>query len=131
MSGYAYREPRIGEKFTGWIDAVAAAKKIRADIKTAKQHGVIPNDVKVSVRSDRFAGGQSVDVRLSGWNPEAVWYEDEIHGYLKTTAAKQVEIAVEAIRSAYNRDASDSMVDYFDVTYYGVTEWDVYPWSAS
>jgi len=55
-----------------------------------------------------------------------VWAPD----HTLTTAARYVKRTVEAIRSAYNRDASDPMVDYFDVTYYGGTDWGVYPWEG-
>ena len=77
MTTYAYPEPRIGEKFMGWIDAAVAAKKIRSDIKQAQLHSEIPPDVKVSVRTRKYAGGQAVDVTLKGWNSEAVWYQTE------------------------------------------------------
>lgn len=129
MTTYVSPEPRVGSKFTGWIDAAVAAKKIRQDVKDAKRDGIIPVDVKVSVRTRKYAGGQAVDVHLSGWNPEAVWYRGT-YGPEMSNAAARVEKAVERIRGSYNRDASDSMVDYFDVTYYGTTQWDVRPWDV-
>lgn len=128
MTTYAYPEPRVGYNYEGYIDAAVAAKKIRAEIKTAKEHGAIPHDVKVSVRTSKYAGGQSVEARLSGWNPEAVWVHDGTR-FRHTPAAQRVADAVERIRGSYNRDASDPMTDYFEVTYYGITSWDVYPWS--
>ena len=128
MTTYKYPEPRIGEKFTGWIDAAIVAKKIRADIKQARSDGEIPVDVKISVRTRKYAGGQAVDVSLTGWNSEAVWYTDGYNRQM-SHAAKRVADVVERIRNSYNRDASDPMTDYFDVMYYGVTSWDVYPWS--
>lgn len=124
MTGYAYPEPRVGSKFMGWIDAAVAAKNIRADLKQAKLHSEIPHDVKISVRTRKYSGGQAVDVNLSGWNSEAVWYHDDDR-YEWTPAAKRVAEIVERIRNAYNRDASDPMTDYYDVTYYGTTRWEV------
>lgn len=129
MIGYTYPEPRVGSRYTGWIDAAQAAKQIRTDIKQAKGDGRIPGDVKVSVRCRKYAGGQAVDVALSGWNSEAVWYVEPNGHTEMSTAAKRVISAVEQIRGAYNRDASDAMTDYYDVTYYGTTSWSVYPWS--
>lgn len=128
MTTYAYPEPRVGYNYEGYIDAASAAKKIRAEIKTAKLHGAIPHDVKISIRTRKFAGGQAIDASLTGWNSEAVWLTTETHRTL-TSAARRVADAVERIRNSYNRDASDPMTDYFEVIYYGITQWDVYPWS--
>lgn len=130
MTTYAYPEPRVGEKFMGWIDAAVAAKKIRADLKQAQLHSEIPPDVKISVRTRKYAGGQAVDVTLTGWNSEAVWYQTEYRREW-TPAARRVVDIVDRIRNAYNRDASDPMTDYYEVIYYGTTRWDVEPWSAS
>lgn len=111
---------REGSKYTGYRDAALIAKDIRADIKAAKSAGEIPADVKVSVRCEKYSGGQSVRVTLSGWEPERV---RDGEGYL-TWEADMVRRRIEAMREAYNRDASDPMTDYYDVTYYGSTDWD-------
>ena len=126
MIGYQSPAPRVGSKYAGYVDAAKVAKMVRADIKAAKTNGDLPNDIKTSVRTRKYAGGQAVDVTITGWNAEAVWAPD----HTLTTAARYVQRTIETIRSAYNRNASDPMVDYYDVTYYGGTDWGVYPWEG-
>ena len=111
---------REGSKYTGYRDAALIAKDIRADIKAAKAAGEIPADVKVSVRCEKYSGGQSVRVTLSGWAAGDIWDEER----RVMPRAEQVRRKIDAMREAYNRDASDPMVDYYDVTYYGSTDWD-------
>ena len=129
MSTYMPRPARVGAKYTGWIDAAIAAKEIRKDIKSAQKNGQIPVDVKVSVKTRKYAGGQAIDVVLTGWNSEAVWGPCVEERSGMTYAAKRVWDKIEEIRSAFNRNDSDLMTDYFDVVYYGTTKWGVYPWS--
>jgi len=38
--------------------------------------------------------------------------------------AKAIEEKVEDIRNQYNREAINSQIDYFNVTYYGCAQWD-------
>lgn len=128
-TGYTYPEPIVVSRYTGYTDAAIVAKNVRADIKQAKADGTLPATIKTSVRCRKYAGGQAVDVTLSGWTRDQVW-TTKADGYCTQTAeASRVLVAVEQIRSAYNRNASDPMTDYYDVTYYGTTQWSVYPWS--
>lgn len=126
---YTMPEPRIGEKWTSdYRPLKDIAADIRADIKAAKKSGHLPADLKASVRTHLYSGGGAIDITLSGWTSERVWemQDDAIYGrgYGLTAEADRTQRAIEAIRRAYNRDASDSQVDYFEVTYYGSTEWD-------
>lgn len=123
-----YGQARVGAKFTGYRDASAISKDVRGDIKDAVKAGDLPSDIKTSVKTDKYAGGQAVNVRLTGWEPERVWRrENDQYGprWVYTPEAKAVMARVEDIRGAYNRDASESQMDYYDVTYYGNTQWDV------
>lgn len=128
-TGYTYPEPIVGSRYTGYTDAAVVAKNVRADIKQAKADGTLPATIKTSVRCHKYAGGQSVNITLSGWNRDQVWTTTTDGHSTQTAAASRVLVAVEQIRSAYNRNASDPMTDYYDVTYYGTTQWSVYPWS--
>lgn len=99
------------------------AQAVRQKIKEAKKAGIIPAEIKVSVRSDYLA----VRVELSGWTQEQIWQEKEtIHGYVRkewTNEAAQIQQTVEQIRNAYNRECINGQIDYFDVRYYGTTQW--------
>lgn len=126
---YTMPEPRIGENWTSdYRPLKEIAADIRADIKKAKKYGHLPADLKVSVRTHMGSTAGAIDVTLSGWDADRVWemQDDPMwgRGYGLTAEAHAAEKRVEAIRESYNRDASDSMVDYFEVTYYGSTNWD-------
>lgn len=99
------------------------AQAIRADIKEAKKAGLIPASVKVSVRSNYHA----VYVTLSGWAEEQIWVNREtINGFVRkewSDEAAVVAYTVEKIRNAYNKECVNGMIDYFDVRYYGQTQW--------
>lgn len=124
-----------GAKYDRNITSKDVAARVRADIKAAIQKGDLPTGLKVSVRYASFAGGSSVDARITAWpegypwlNPEWVvfnkqnpqTYSEKIPRHTKK--ATRVLEKVEAIRSAYNHDGSDSQTDHFDVKYYGSTE---------
>lgn len=119
---YTMREALVGSKWTGeYRPAREIAADIRRDLKEAKKNGTIPSDIKISVRCQNYAGGRAVDVTLSGWDKSRIRTENN---WNMTTEANAVQRKVESIREAYNRDASDAMVDYWDVDYYGTTQWD-------
>lgn len=116
-----------GERFERGMDVAEIAKRYRADIGAAIKAGTLPADFKVSVRVSRFAGGQSIscNIKVPGvalFRPEFITaiaadpqtaqrerYTDEFVALVKT---------LEAMLSAYNRDNSDTMTDYFDVNFY-------------
>lgn len=105
------------------------AKLIRKEIKQALKEGTIPAGVKVSVRSslsaidceikeapfDLFRYPTEDEVRWDNRNPE--WRN------VMTEEAIRVRKAIEALRNAYNYNGSDAMRDYFDVRYYGGTQY--------
>jgi hypothetical protein len=117
-----FYQARVGSNYKGWRDAAEIARDVRADLKAASKAGAIPADVKVSVRCEKYAGGQSVKVGLSGWERSRIW-DIGSQGWKMTEEAQAVESFVEGIRESYNRDASDAMTDYFEVVYYGTTNW--------
>lgn len=113
----------IGSKYAGYQDAATISKAVRADIKQAQKTGLLPADLKASVRCDKYSMGQSVNVSLTGWSNERVWTHDADGFRAMTPEAKTVTSRIEEIRNAYNRDNSDPMTDYYEVVYYGVTQW--------
>jgi hypothetical protein len=113
-----------GSKYTGYQDAALIAKAIRADIKQAQKDGLIPTDVKISVRCEKYSMGQSVNARITGWTADQVWSWTADGYRALTPAAKAIKDRVEQIREDYNRNNSDPMTDYYEVTYYGTTDWD-------
>lgn len=138
----AYCDPRNetrGAKYeaTRGLPLSEIAARIRADIKEAQKAGRIERGAKISVRTRTYSGGGSIDVsvtalpagfrvlsdKYASWrkqfgnaSPPMSWDEcqsDESRALLK---------ALNDIHGAYNRDNSDSMVDYFDTRYYGRAE---------
>ena len=107
------------------------AALIRSDIKAAIDAGALP-PMELSIKSDSFANGQSIDVvikRIDAGieliNPRWVQriYEGEEPAYIGdrrlTPDGEAVLKAVEEIHRKYNRDTSDIATDYFNVRYYG------------
>lgn len=135
--GYQSPERREGSKFDRKLSVKEIAVRVRADIKAAIAAREIPA-VKTSVRSDH----NSIDIRIVSWptnvrvlNPERVIYDhlhpnqflDERQVPRLTQEGSHLLRTIESIREAYNYDASDAMVDHFDVNYYGGTQFD---WEA-
>lgn len=85
--------------------------------------GDAPASIKVSIRTEYYSGGGSIDVMIKGIPQDWGWTEDVDrygHPIKKATPAMAAFIAaVQEIHSAYNFDNSDAMTDYFHRNYYG------------
>jgi hypothetical protein len=53
-----------GSKYTGWRSSAEVAKDYRADVKAAIKAGELPPGLKLSVKSNSYTGGQSIDVTV-------------------------------------------------------------------
>ncbi len=69
---------------------------------------MLPPDLKTGVRVSKYSGGQSLDIVV-----KSPYFERGTAEY------RFVESELDNIMNAYNYDNSDSMVDYFDVNFYG------------
>ncbi len=117
----------FGAKYDKDMDIAEIAKRVRADIKAA-----FPS-VKVSARISRYAGGRSLNVRITQlpkgmlpMNPQRVVFEAQNpHACLPNgmprynAAAEKLLTDVKAIVNAYRRDQSDIQTDYFSTNFYG------------
>ena len=125
-------ERSYGVKYNDKLSNKEIAAAIRQDIKNAIAKGKLPKGLKVSVRYDRFAGGSSIDATITAWPDGFMWlnpdwvvanrehedrYQDNVPRY--TAQAKAIIDKLTEMHGAYNHDGSDSMVDHFDVKYYG------------
>jgi hypothetical protein len=109
------------------LDVKEIAKRMRQAIKAE-----LPG-VKVSVKIQRYSGGASIDVWVKEMPcdcqpiiPRQQWHEERDRtgilrpwreNYKPEMAAAMDKI--KEIHGRWNRDNSDTMVDYFDVNYYG------------
>jgi len=110
------------------------AKRIRTDIKEAIKAGRLPKGLQVSITTNRYTGGGSINARITAL-PEnmpvyASWYlqerRDDPHSRpwregesIYSDPLTHIMDTVKELHGAYNRDNSDSMTDYFDRRYYG------------
>lgn len=127
-SGHAPRwRSRYGNKYERGLSRKEVAKRIRLDIKAGVKAGELPK-AKYSVRIEQYAGGGSINIVVSDLPFEVLSEARVVADHYnpnrfsgipwRSDAAAALERALEGIGAAYNRDASDSMVDYFDVDYY-------------
>jgi hypothetical protein len=120
-----------GSKYDGKLSTKEIAAKIRGDIKAAKAAGRIPAELKVSVRTDYYSMGCSIDLMVTrvpaGFRIKNPGYDARGPGGHSrpwlTREAFAVEQELEAIHQAYNHDGSDSMTDHYDVNYAGSVGW--------
>lgn len=114
------------------LDITEIAKRMRADIKALN----LAKGFKFAVRTQRYSGGQSIDISITAVPEDfrtmsekaATWCKQfpnaEHRMPLSATdqhseAYNELMGKLNRIHAAYNRDNSDSMVDYFDRRYYG------------
>lgn len=138
-------ERSYGSKYAGFQTAADVAKQVRADIKAAQKAGDLPAMMKVSVTSESYSMGQSVDVKVlydpsywrdcdgvvpstkvehegGGWSGRSCGWHGHEHGETHQALTAEAEgwwKTLRAIHGAYNHDGSEIQVDYFDVLYYG------------
>jgi hypothetical protein len=130
-------ERTYGAKYDSKLSSKEIAAVIRQNIKNAIATGKLPKGLKVSVRYDHFSGGTSIDARITAWPEGFMWLNpdwcvlnterpDQAHPSTPryTKQGKTVLEALKEIHGSYNHDGSDSMVDHFDVKYYGAVDVD-------
>ena len=124
-----YADTFVGSKVGELYDAAEISRAVKKELVAMQKAGQFPVEIKFSVKSSKFAGGQAVEVSISGWQKEQIWKEEWSQPYsqminVMLPEAKEIEEKAEAVRNQYNREAINSMIDYFQVTYYGRAEWD-------
>lgn len=123
--GYMGAPGWIGGRHESGRDITEIAKDVRGDIKRAKEDGWLREDLSFSVRTERFSGGRALRVQVKGMSDdERLAYAPEIYnrwfnprGGLSEEAA-QTQERVETIIDQYNRDESNSQVDYFNIDFH-------------
>ncbi|WP_375000188.1 hypothetical protein [Aeromicrobium sp. CTD01-1L150] len=117
-------QPTKGEHHPGGhVNVTDVAKNVRQEIKTAKAAGHLPDHLDYRVTTDKFAGGQSLDVTVCGLDDTQVREPKNNNGFTPLTAeARELDSRVQGIADAWNRQDIDSMTDYFNVSYYSHVE---------
>ncbi len=123
-------------EMTKGMSRAEIAKLFRGDIKAATARGDLPKGLKVSVRTQEYSGGGSINVRVTAvpagfgvLNLPRV-YADFCtpHVYsdrpMYSAQAAALLKKLDAMLQAYNFDDSDTMTDYFHVRFYGHAEFD-------
>jgi hypothetical protein len=68
--GYGQGTLSTGSKYTGYRDATGICKDIRAELKAATAANYLPAGLTYSVTSEKFSGGQAINVRIQGVSDE-------------------------------------------------------------
>lgn len=113
-----------GAKFDDqWHSAADVARNVRADLKAAVAAGEFPPGVTFSVRSESYAGGQSVRAEIRGLTNAQIFdpeLDDDRHGSARYSAETREMLAkLESYVDAYNKTTSDPYTDYHDNRYFG------------
>lgn len=135
---YGSKYASMGGKY---MTAAEIAKLVRADIKLALKVArvtgepgalaladplaTLPPEVKVTVRTQTYSGGRSIDVVMrdvpEDWGfsmqPDR-YYPSTLRSY-PTQELKAAAQVLKDILQAYNYDGSRPEVDYYDVNFYG------------
>lgn len=114
-----------GSKFqaTKGMDLRDIAKMVRSEIKTAIKSGALPAGIKASVTIDRYSGGQSLRVKLSGIDHRSGASFGVEPKYWLTRDAYAAESLCDEIVSAYNRTERDAHTDYSNARFYSSIVW--------
>jgi len=127
----------VGRKYDSNRSTNEIATAIRQDIKAAQARPAgdpwgLPRSLKVSVRTRKYAGGCSIDVRVTRFvgplhNPAALLASEALRHERNsfpdyTREVARVLAVLEAIMGDYNFDHSDSQSDHFHVRFYGNAE---------
>lgn len=122
-TGYGWEGKKYQE--TKSLSTTDCAKLIRKEIKE-KFPGI-----KVSVRTQYFAGGSSIDVRIvdCGYNPinpehNPLENDMDLRKSIYIEKALQLKKDLEKIGNQYRYDDSDGMIDYFNTRFYFSVEFD-------
>ena len=121
-----------GAKYDRSLSLNQISEKIREDIKAAKKEGLLPKELKCSVRAKRHGGGyRTIDIRVTAApfavkNPQRAT-QDARHGYERGEArvdqyTEQAEYTLGVllrIYKAYNYDKSDPSTDFYHTNYGG------------
>lgn len=113
-----YGQASKGDLYTGYRDITSINKDARAEFKRAQKAGYIPRSLKFSVTGDKYSGGQSMSVNVTGVDQESLVAQDEGRLGRYSPEGKELNRRISSIAEAWNRDDSEAMVDYFDNTYY-------------
>lgn len=106
-------ERRYGSKYDSKLNTTQIAKAFRADVKAAQKSGDLPKRLKLSVRTQYYAGGSSIRVGIKDMPCGA-----------RSTRAAVIANRLEDMLKAYNHNGSDSRFDHFDVNFYGSVQID-------
>lgn len=112
-----YRE---GDRYNKEMATVDIAKIIRKEVKKK-----FPK-IQTSIRSERFAGGTSIDVIIKDpgfnpinpkWNPR-VWVDNLSQNSRYTERGKKLLKQIESLCERFRMSDCDGMTDYFRVNFW-------------
>lgn len=116
-------ERAYGDRYQNVTDNKQLSKTIKTDLRQAQQAHYLPDGVDFSVRRNTFAGGQSIDITVTG--PSRDWQtaphdpgEDGAFGRTRSDQSVELRRRVQTIADRFNHNGSDIQTDYFDVRYY-------------
>ena len=111
-------ERKYGERYNQTLDIVDIAKLVRKEIRLNMP------EIKVSVTTERFSGGQSLDVHIKECDFWIMQSESNVTRERYTPEAIEVIESIRRLIAGYNHNGSEIQVDYFDVNFYSNVSFD-------
>lgn len=117
-----------GKNYDNTLSTTDVAKKIRSFIAQKRREGVIPKELKYSVRSKSYSGGSSIDIDITSVPRNMVIYNPKTcskeRGYgisckKYNPKLQKINDMISKKMRSYNFDGSDSQTDYYDVNFHG------------
>ena len=108
------------------------AKLIREFISTEKKEGDIPKGLKISVKTDTYSMGSSINARITAVPPSMDLHDEKSCHFVSSRSRQNLQCGLnsqivkifknlKSLDSQYNYDNSDIQTDYFDVDHYFFT----------
>ena len=123
-----------GLKYDKALSTTEIAKRLRQDVKAARENGELPRELRLSVKTKYFSQGSSIDVSIVAWpdnllifDPERIILEhdnpatfhDETNNPIYTAEGLALIRKLEGMLRVFNFDGSQPQSDYFHVNFYG------------
>lgn len=125
VPGYGQGTLTTGGKYDGFRPITEIAVDVRKDLKEATLGNYLPKGLTYSVTTEKFSGGQALEVQIRGIVDEDRLDPKETDRWGDPKDRPEARLLTERVKeivNAYNSSDIDIQSDYFNTMYYGRAE---------